>query len=129
MEGTVYDKLRLVKELVKKDLKHIDDKLLFQITAKLSTWHYPKKRTKNMKLSKDDTMLYELYLNNNYNPSTVYKWMLACNSNEDIQKKLMNGEISLKKALSLPKHTRKITQADSEMLYQIKMAVQKYVVR
>ncbi len=129
MEGTVYDKLRLVKDSVKKELKDLKERDLFRITARLSTWHYPKKRTKNMKLSKTDAMVYEFCLNNNYNPSTVYKWMLACNSNKEVQEKLKNGEISLKKALSLPKFRRKITQMDSEMLYQIKMAIQKFVVR
>ena len=55
--------------------------------------------------------------------------MLTCNSDKEVQEKLKNGTISLKKALNLPKYRRKITQADSEILYQIKLTIQKYVVR
>ncbi|MCF7860876.1 hypothetical protein K9M79_01430 [Candidatus Woesearchaeota archaeon] len=129
MEGTVYDKYRLVRESVKREFKKMEDRVLFKLTAKLATWHYPNKRSKQMTLTKEEAMLYEFYINNGYNPSTVYKWILACNSNEEVQRQLKNGEISLKKALAMPKYQRKLTQTDTEMLYQIKLAIQKYVVR
>lgn len=53
MEGTVFDKLRRFKLLVSKGFDKIDDQSLFRACAKLSTWHYPKKRTKHMGLSMD----------------------------------------------------------------------------
>ncbi len=129
MEATVYDKFRKVKDEIKSQFRKLDDKMLFKMTAKLATWHYPNKRTKQMTLSKDEAMLYEFYINGGYNPSTVYKWILACDSNEEVQRQLKNGEISLKQALAMPKYRRKTTQVEAEMLYQIKLAIQKYVIR
>ena len=129
MKGTVYDKLRRVKELLHKDLKSFDERKLFMITSKLSTWHYPKKRTKKMTLSKDEAMVYEFYLNNGFNPSTVYKWMLACNTREDLQQRLMKGEIGLKDAMSQSRSYKSLSQVEAEFLYQVKLAIQKYVIR
>ena len=127
MKGTVYDKMRLLKEGLKKELKWLKDRDMFRAMAKLSTWHYPKKRTKSMKLSKQEAMIYEFLLKNKYNPSTCYKWMLACCTNEDLQKRLMKGEISMKKAMEQPYN--KLSQAEHELLYQIKMCIKKYVIR
>jgi len=126
MKGTVYDKLRGLKEGLKVDFK-LHERDLFKILGKLSSWHYPKKRTKNMTLSRQEAMIYEFLITNNYNPSTCYKWMLACNTNEDLQKRLMKGEISMKKAMQQP--YKNISQAEHELLYQIKFNIKKYVVR
>jgi hypothetical protein len=128
MQHTVYDKLRILKELVSQKLEIKDERKLFKIMARLATWHYPKKRSKDMQLSLDEVKLYEFLISNNYHPSTSYKWMLACNTNEDVQRKLQRGEISLKGALrSAP--FKRLNQAQSEMMYQIKLAVKKYVIR
>ena len=128
MECTVYDKLRVLKSVVSQKLEIKDERKLFKVLARLSTWHYPKKRSKNMALSLDEAKVYEFLITNNYNPSTCYKWMLACNTNEDMQKKLQNGEISLKSALRNTPFKR-LSQVESELLYQIKLAIRKYVVR
>jgi len=127
MKGTVYDKLRGLKEGLKNDFKKLSERDLFKILGKLGTWHYPKKRTKSMRLSKQEAMIYEFLLKNGYNPSTCYKWMLACNTNEDLQKRMKKGEISMKKAMQQPYKT--LTQVEQEMLYQIKLSIKKYVVR
>ncbi len=129
MKGTVYDKLRGLKDRLKMDFSEISAEDLFRICSKLATWHYPKKRTKAMMLSKNETMLYEFLLNNRFNPSTVYKWMLASSTTEDIQKKLMCGKISQKSAMSRAKPFKTLNQTEAKLLYQIKLCIQKYVIR
>ncbi|MDD3175349.1 MAG: hypothetical protein PHU51_02635 [Candidatus Nanoarchaeia archaeon] len=129
MNETIYDKLRKVNELVKKTFPNLDEKTLFRYSSKLATWHYPKKRSKTTILSSEEVALYELYLNNNYNPSTIYKWMLAGNCTESVQKKLMKGSIGLRKALSLPKPFKATNPIEQELMYQIKVCINKYVIR
>lgn len=87
MQGTVYDKLRALQEHVRKELSLDNEKDLYDMTCKLSSWHYPKKRSSAMTINVKELKLYEFYVNNKYNPSTIYKWMLACNTSEDILKK------------------------------------------
>ena len=129
MKGTVYDKHVKVHNEVRKEFPDMDKKQFYKITAKLSTWHYPKKRWKGQTLTKDEAMIYEWMLNHNYNPSTVYKWMLALNTNKDNQEKLKNGTMSLKKAMRCSKPFKHVTKIDAEFMYHIKQCFQKYVIR
>ncbi|MFW6450428.1 MAG: hypothetical protein ACOCZ6_05220 [Nanoarchaeota archaeon] len=129
MQGTVYDKYRKIFGEVKKAFPEIDQKEFFRITSKLSTWHYPKKRWDTMTLSKQETAVYEWMLNNEYNPSTVYKWMLAMNTTKDIQNKMKKGTVSLKQAIKCGKPYKHVTEVEAEFMYHIKQCIQRYVIR
>ena len=126
---TVYDKLKRFKEAVLKDLNQIDERKIYKIVCKLSTWHYPSKRTPNMSLTKNEVALYEYMLNNEFNPSTVYKWKLACNTSKHVQEQLKSGQIGFKKALSQSKQFKQLSQVEAEFLYQVKLTIQKYIIR
>lgn len=128
MRYDLYDKMRLVKEGVAK-LLTLDDKQLFKLLSRLSTWHYPKKRPKSMVLSKEEIVVYEWLTNNSYNPSTVYKWFLAYN-NADVNRKhlIENGELSFSKAIKNSKY-KELSQIERELLYQFKVCVERYVIR
>ncbi len=129
MKGTVYDKYVRIHNTVRKIFPDIDKKKFFKIVATLSTWHYPKKRSDGQMLTKEQAMIYEWMLNNNYNPGTVYKWLLAMNTNKDNQDKLKKGSMSLKKAMKCAKPFKHISKIEAEFMYHIKQCIQKYVVR
>ena len=80
MRQTIYDKLKTLKEELKKELNLDDETKIFRMTAKLSTWHYPKKRSSQTTIDDAEKRLYEFYIIRKYNPPTAYKWMFACNT-------------------------------------------------
>jgi len=82
-----------------------------------------------MTLSKQEAMIYEFLLKKSYNPSTIYKWMLACNTNEDNLKRIQAGTISMKEAMRNSKPFNGLKQAEQELMYQIKLCVKKYIIR
>ena len=129
MNGTVYDKYVKIHNELRRDFPKLDKKEFFKITATLSTWHYPKKRWKGQTLTKEQAMIYEWMLNNNYNPGTVYKWLLALNTNKENQDKMKNGSMSLKKAMKCAKPFKHITEVEAEFMYYIKQCVQRYIIR
>jgi len=129
MNGTVYDKYAKIVKEIEKDFPDLDKKEFYRITAKLSTWHYPKKRWYSMTLAKDEAMIYEWMLNRGYNPSTVYKWMLAMNTNSDIQDKMKKGTISLKKAIKCAKPFKHATEIEKEFMYHVKQCISRYIIR
>lgn len=129
MQGTVYDKARMLKESLMKEFPKLQERDLFHTLAKLATWHYPKKRTKKMKLSKVEAMVYEFMINNQYHPSTCYKWFLACSTNEDVQERLKNGSISMKDAMKHSKPFKTLSQVEAQFLYEVKLAIRRYVIR
>ena len=128
-KGTVYDKYAKIMGEVKKEFPAIDKISFFKICSKLSTWHYPKKRSKGQTLGKDEAMLYEWLINHEYNPSTVYKWLLALNTNKDNQEKLQKGVMSLKKAMKCNQPFKHITEIESEFMYHVKQCIKHYVIR
>lgn len=129
-QASVYDKLRDFKDGLFKEYKELEEKDLMKIMSKIAMWHYPSKRTKSMTLSKDEAIVYEFCINNNFNPSTAYKWFLVCNStNKEMQEQLKNGTISFKKALSCNKAYKTLSQVEDELMYQIKLCVKKYIIR
>lgn len=126
---TVYDKLRKLKEHLKKEVKEFDDETLFRILGRCERWFYPKKRGKDMSLSTDELQVYAFLLEHKYNPSTCYKWMLACNSTGTVAKQLREGTIGLKEALRNAKPFKQLTPTEAEFLFHVKAHIQKYVVR
>ena len=129
MQGTVYDKLRTLREGLAKDVGKFDDNYLSLTMGRLETWHYPKKRKKGMVLSKDEAKIYEYLRSNSLNPSTVYKWFLACKATGDVARALREGTIGLKAALRGTRPFKKLSATEAEFMFHIKSTLQKYVIR
>jgi hypothetical protein len=129
MKGTVYDKYVKIHNEIRRDFPKFNKQDFFKITAKLSTWHYPKKRGKGQTLTKEEAMIYEWLLNNSYNPSTVYKWLLALNTNKDNHQRLQKGVLSLKKTMKYSQPFKHITEVESEFMYHVKKCFKHYIIR
>ena len=129
MRGTIYDKYVKIHNDLRRDHLQISKADFFKVTATLSTWHYPKKRWKGQTLTKEQAMIYEWMLNNNYNPNTVYKWLLAMNTNKENQDKLKKGVVSLKQAMKCNKPFKHVTEVEAEFMYHIKQCIQRYILR
>ena len=129
MQETVYDKLKKLKKGLEKEVGKFGDGFLSLMMGKLERWHYPKKRTKGMTITKDEAMVYEYLRSNSLNPSTVYKWFLACSSTGTVAKQLREGTIGLKAALRGTRPFKQLTPTEAEFLFHIKSRIQKYVIR
>jgi len=129
MQGTVYDKLRKLKDGLEKEVGKYEDNFLSLTMGRLEQWHYPKKRKKGMTLSKDEAKIYEYLRSNKLNPSTMYKWFLACKSTGDVARGLREGTIGLKEALRGTRPFKTLTPTETEFLFHVKSCIQKYVIR
>ena len=89
-----YDK---VKNLIKTELPDFDVRNLCKTLGKLGTHHYKKK---NMLLG-EARKIYDLLIENSYNPFTVYRWALLERVPEDIRFQLKNHKLGQKKATRL----------------------------
>jgi len=129
MKETVYDKIRKLKEGLEKDVGKFEDSTLSVMLGKLERWYYPKKRRKGMTLTKEELKVYEFLIEKKYNPSTCYKWFLACNSTGDVARKLREGTIGLREALSNTKPFKKLTPTETEFMFHVKSMIERYIVR
>ncbi len=125
----VFAKLREIIETVMSEFE-LSQIELFQATQKLcNKWHYKKK--KNVELTKKEVMLYEWYLNNNYNPSTIYKWMLLIkDAPDEVKDKLSNGQIGVSKARALVKEYKQLNCiSQQEFIRVVADNVNRYLIR
>lgn len=129
MRDTVYDRFVKFKVKLKKDFPELDDMKVYRLLGKLASWHYPKKRWTGIKLSKEEARLYEWILNFGCNPDTVYKWYRILGFNKEIQEKLRYKQITLKEAKTYNKPFRRLSSLESELMYQIRQSITRYLVR
>ena len=122
----VFEKLRQVKEL----FIEIEESLLFEITQKLANhWHY-KKHRKNIKLTKQEAQIYETYITNSLNPSTVYKWMLLVKVPSELRSKIRNYNLKQNQILKEKRELKELKNlSEQEFLNKIKNSVRRYIIR
>ena len=76
------------------DLPQLRDKSITKMLSRISHYHYGRK----IKLSLNETLLFNLIKKLKLNPHTVYRWFLLEYAPEDVQLLLEEGKISLKDA-------------------------------
>lgn len=129
MQETVYDKFLRMKDQVKEDFPDFDERDFYKKVSRLASWHYPKKRYKGMKLNSEEAKMYEWMITHKYNPDTIYKWYRVLGFSKDLQKQVKNNKLSFNEAKTYTKPFRRLTDLESELMYQIKKCVEHYIVR
>ncbi len=122
----VFEKLRKVKEL----FPEIEDSILFETTPKLANhWHYKKDR-KNTKLTKGEAQVYEVYITNSLNSSTVYKWMLLVKVPSELRSKIRNYNLKQNQILKEKREIKELGNiSEQEFLNKIKTSIRRYIIR
>jgi len=91
----VFRELNKVRNLVKTKIPEFDIRDLCVTLGRLGTFHYNKKKCFLLGTEK---RLYNLLIENSYNPYTVYRWALLERIPEEIKFQLKNHYLSQKKA-------------------------------
>ena len=92
----VFEKVSRIKKLLTAHLGSLEEAQLLELVRGAAKWHYKMKET----INKEEAKVYELLLNEDYNPDTVYKWLLLSRSAHDLKNRLRMRLISQKKAFS-----------------------------
>lgn len=122
----VFEKVSTFRKLVKTIFPEIEDSALIEMLREVSTWHYSKKGM----LSQDHVKLYELLMNNSYNPNTVYKWFLLTRSPFELREKLKLNIISQREAFAAKKQLNTLAStSQQELLTDIIKCVERYIIR
>ncbi|MFC1752741.1 hypothetical protein ACFL96_05030 [Thermoproteota archaeon] len=94
----VFEELDKVKELFLGRFPDFDAHNLCVVLGRLGTYHYNKKKSVIFGREKE---LYDLLIENSYNPYTVYRWALLERVPDEIKFQLRNHYLSQKKASRL----------------------------
>ncbi|MBI5393254.1 hypothetical protein HZA96_05275 [Candidatus Woesearchaeota archaeon] len=90
----IYEELEKVKKLILGVQPQFDVRNLCVFLGRLGTHHYNKQGF----LTGDEKKIYNVLIENSYNPYTVYRWSLLERIPDDIRFQLRNHYLSQKKA-------------------------------
>ena len=94
----VFKELENVRRLVSERFPDFDMRNLCVLLGRLGTYHYNRKRSVILGMER---RMYDLLIENSYNPYTVYRWALLERVPDEIKFQLRNHFLSQKKASKL----------------------------
>jgi len=122
----IFDKVNRIKTDIKVLLPEIEGDRLISMMSHCRRYyegklHYgrrtnPENLERIRDLTEAEKMLYDFLLKNNLNPSTTYRWFLACRVPADIKEKLEQGKLSYKKALQISANRKKVIESNTGLL-------------
>lgn len=131
---SVFDKVNRIKNDLKQILPEIEDKRLLPMMSHCRQFYEgnlyhgrrtndpaEKKKRQPKELTQAEKVLYEYLLKNEVNPSTAYRWFLACRVPDDIKDKLAKNQISYRKAVEISNNRRRVKESNTGLLMMEEM--------
>jgi hypothetical protein len=122
----IFDKINQIKKDIKALLPEIeDDRLLIMFSHTRRYYEgklYYGRRTnlenleRKRELTEAEKIVYDYLLKNKLNPSTAYRWFLACRVPSDVKEKLVQGRLSYKKALQISANRKRVRESNTGLL-------------
>ncbi len=124
----IFQKVKTVRELVNAVypiLSLVEIKEILQFLA--NNWHGNKQK-KHTTLTQQQLAIYELLINNSYNPATVYKWFLLATAPPEIKEKMAQEQISIRDALrEKRKLNNYVSTTEQEFINAVISFMEKYL--
>jgi hypothetical protein len=122
----IFNKVAQIREDIKTLFPEIEDDKVIPMFSHIRNFFYknlhygrsnnPENKKRKRSLTKSETILYDYMLRNNLNPSTTYRWMIACRVPSDIREKLAHGQISCKKAMQISANRKRVKESNVGLL-------------
>ena len=122
----IFNKVAQIKEDLKGLFPEIEEDRIIPMFSHVRNFFYgnlyygrrnvPENKKRKRKLTKAEMLLYDYILKNNLNPSTTYRWMIACRVPADIKEKLSKGQISYKKAMQISANRKRMKEGNIGLL-------------
>ena len=94
----IFAELEKVKNLIKTKFPELEVRNFCIFIGRIGQYHYNKKKKMPLGLERE---VYDLLMENGFNPYTVYRWALLERVPDDIKYQLRQNQISLKNASRL----------------------------
>lgn len=116
-EMNVFEKVKKVREVVGDVYPLLSVEELAGIVGFLSNHWHGKKRKRNIKLTQQQLLIYDLLLKNGFNPATVYKWLLLATAPGDVREQVRDG-VPIVKALRQRRKTQQLLSIDEKQFIE-----------
>jgi hypothetical protein len=122
----IFNKVAQIKEDIKELFPEIEEDRVIPMFSHIRNFFYknlhygrnnvPENKKRKRPLTKTETILYDYMLKNDLNPSTTYRWMIACRVPADIKEKLAKGQISCKRAMVISANRKRLRESNTGLL-------------
>jgi len=122
----IWDRINRIRNDLKVLLPEIEEDKFLLMASHVRNFFYGKLHygrrgikeniEKKRELTKAEKVLLQYYMKNNLNPSTTYRWFVACRLPSDIKSKLQKGQVSFKKAMLIADNRKKSKLSNTGLL-------------
>lgn len=123
---SLFDKINKIRNDLKELLPEVEENKFLVMASHVRNFYYGnlyygrrdsnKSQRRKRELTQAEMLLLDYYLKNNLNPSTCYRWFVACRIPSDIKEKLEQGKVSFKKAMLITDNRKKAKMSNTGML-------------
>jgi hypothetical protein len=122
----LFDRINIMKNDLKELMPEIEEDKFLSMASHVRNFFYgklhygrravPENLMKKRELTANEKVLLDYYLKNNINPSTAYRWFVACRIPSDLKEKLAQGKVSFKKAFLIADNRKKSKLSNTGLL-------------
>lgn len=120
----IFNRINKIKNDLKELIPEIEEDKFLSMLSHIRNFYYNKlyfgrvgnKEKKKKELTANEKIILDYLIKNNLNPSTTYRWFIACRLPSDIKEKLSKGQISFKKAVIIADNRKKSKLSNTGLL-------------
>lgn len=121
----IFDRINAIKKDLTAIIPEVDEDRFLSMLSHIKNFYYgklhygrnkPENQKRKRELTTNEKIVYDYMLKNKLNPSTTYRWFIACRMPADIKDKLQNGKISFTKAQLISDNRRKSKMSNTGLL-------------
>ena len=121
----IFDRINAIKKDLTAIIPEVDEDRFLSMLSHIKNFYYgklhygrnkPENQKRKRELTTNEKIVYDYMLKNKLNPSTTYRWFVACRMPADIKDKLQNGKISFTKAQLISDNRRKSKMSNTGLL-------------
>ncbi len=122
----IFDRINRIKNDLNALIPEVDEDKFLSMLSHIRNFSYgklhygrraiPENLERKRELTANEKIVYDYMLKNNLNPSTTYRWFVACRLPSDVKDKLQKGQISFKKAMIISDNRQKSKMSNTGLL-------------
>lgn len=122
----IFDRINRIKKDLKALIPEVDEDKFLSMLSHIRNFYYGKlyygrravkeNFVNKRELTTNEKIVYDYMLKNKLNPSTTYRWFIACRLPSDVKDKLQNGQITFKKAMLINDNRKKSKMSNNGLL-------------
>lgn len=122
----IFDRINLIKKDLKELIPEIEEEKFLSMLSHIRNFFYgkshygrravPENLERKRELTTNEKIVLDYLLKTNLNPSTTYRWFIACRIPSDLKDKLQDGKISYRKAYAIASNRKKSRLSNTGLL-------------